>query len=248
MIFPLADDNTDRRRTPLLTWTLVAANIMVFIFVQGLGSNDQVIYSYATVPQEIVTNTDVVGSTGVITNPLTGEQTRVPPLGVTPVPIYLTLITSMFLHGGLAHILGNMLYLFIFGDNIEDRLGTVRFVIFYLACGVLAALAHVALTTATGANTYTPTIGASGAISGVLGGYLVLFPRKRVTVIFLRILMPMRAVGAIGIWIVYQLIMGFGVIGSPVEGGGVAYAAHIGGFIAGVVLVKLFDPGLADDS
>jgi len=152
----------------------------------------------------------------------------------------------MFMHGGLMHIGGNMLFLWIFGDNIEDRLGHVRYLIFYLLCGVIASMAHV-ITTAVFATDVSsllvPSLGASGAISGVLGGYLLLYPSRRVTVILFRFLTDVPAYVAIGIWFAFQLISGLGVFGSGSQQGGVAYAAHVGGFIAGVTLIKVFEIG-----
>jgi membrane associated rhomboid family serine protease len=148
----------------------------------------------------------------------------------------------MFMHGGFGHIAGNMFYLWIFGDNLEDRMGRGKYLAFYLTCGLLASLAHVFSTYALGGNPLIPSLGASGAISGVLGGYLILFPKKRVRVIILNMLQEVPAIVAIGGWFLLQLIGGFGSIGN--QGGGVAYAAHIGGFIAGLALVKLFDSGI----
>ena len=152
----------------------------------------------------------------------------------------------MFMHGGLAHIGGNMLFLWIFGDNIEDRLGHVRYLGFYLLCGVLASLAHVFTTWAFATDESSmliPSLGASGAISGVLGGYILLHPARRVTVILFRFLTDVPAWVAIGIWFAFQLISGLGMLGEGSAQGGVAYAAHIGGFVAGLVLIKFFDIG-----
>jgi membrane associated rhomboid family serine protease len=137
-----------------------------------------------------------------------------------------------------------MLYLWIFGDNIEHALGRVRYLIFYLVTGLIASLAHVFSTMAFGGNPYIPSLGASGAISGVLGGYLLLFPRRQVRVIMLRMLTTVPAIVAIGIWFLFQLLEGYLTRG-PEAGGGVAYAAHIGGFIAGLALVKFFAIGRA---
>jgi len=153
---------------------------------------------------------------------------------------------SMFMHGGIAHIGGNMLFLWIFGDNIEDRLGHIRYLIFYLLCGVLASLAHVfatALLATDQSSLLVPSLGASGAISGVLGGYILLYPTRRVTVLLFRFLTDVPAYVAIGIWFGFQLISGLGMLGGGAQQGGVAYAAHVGGFIAGLVLIKLFDIG-----
>jgi membrane associated rhomboid family serine protease len=169
-----------------------------------------------------------------------------PGLQPTLIPVYLTLITSMFMHGGIAHIFGNMLFLWIFGDNIEDRLGHARYLIFYLVCGVLAGLSHVLVTAATAsdsASLLVPSLGASGAISGVLGGYLLLFPTNRVIVILSWFVTPVPAFVAIGLWFVFQLISGLGVLGSGSKAGGVAYAAHVGGFVAGLLLIKVFEIG-----
>ena len=152
----------------------------------------------------------------------------------------------MFMHGGIAHIGGNMLFLWIFGDNIEDRLGHVKYVIFYLLCGVIASLSHVFVTAAfagTQDDMLVPSLGASGAISGVLGGYILLHPSRRVTVILFRFLTDVPAWVAIGIWFAFQLISGLGMLGEGSQQGGVAYAAHIGGFVAGLVLIKFFDRG-----
>ena len=226
MVFPLYDDNTDRQTTPWVNYLLIAINILVFVFLQQLGTNERFTYALSTVPFEIVTGRDVL----------------VP----TPVPLYFTLITSMFMHGGIAHIAGNMLFLWIFGDQIEDRLGHIKYLIFYLVCGVLASLAHVFATAAFAGDQQSmmvPSLGASGAISGVLGGYILLHPSRRVTVILFRFLTQVPAYVAIGIWFVFQLISGLGMLGAGSQQGGVAYAAHIGGFLAGLVLIKFFDRG-----
>jgi membrane associated rhomboid family serine protease len=147
----------------------------------------------------------------------------------------------MFMHGGFAHIAGNMLYLWIFGDNIENTLGHRRYLFFYLLCGIIASLSHVFATKMLGQDLRIPSLGASGAISGVLGGYILLFPRRRVTMFLFRFISHVSAFWAIGIWIVFQIINGLGMLGGS-GGGGVAYAAHIGGFIAGLVLIKIFQP------
>lgn len=236
MIFPIGDDNTDRGTTPFVNYVLIAANVLVFVFAQGLGQNDRFTYAWAAVPQEIVNNTDIAQPVPVGRDPQTGRPVGVP-LQPIPVSVYFTLLTSMFMHGSLMHLLGNMLYLWIFGDNLEDRLGHVRYLVFYLVCGLIASLSHVLMNAAS----YIPSLGASGAISGVLGGYLLLFPRRRVTVIMVRILTQVPAVVAIGIWFLFQIIEGYANRGA--EGGGVAYAAHIGGFIAGLVLIKIFALG-----
>ncbi len=175
-------------------------------------------------------------------DPVTGERYKAPGLEHTPGSVYLTLLTSMFMHGGIAHIFGNMLFLMIFGDNIENRIGHSRYLIFYLTCGIIASLAHVFVSVSIGSGTLIPSLGASGAISGVLGGYLLLFPKRKVRVIMFYQLLVVPAIVAIGIWFAFQLISGIGILGGS-EGGGVAYGAHIGGFIAGLFLVKFFAIG-----
>ena len=245
MVFPIYDDNTGRTRTPLVNYVLIAINILVFVFLQGLGTNERFTYAYSTVPEEIRTGEDIVTQDQVRVHP-SGQRILQPGLQVTPLSVYLTLITSMFMHGGIAHLFGNMLFLWIFGDNVEDHLGPVRYLTFYLVCGILASLAHV-VTSIMFATDQTslliPSLGASGAISGVLGGYMMLHPHRRVTVILFRFLTEVPAYVAIGIWFAFQLISGLGILGGGSQQGGVAYAAHIGGFVAGLALVKLFEIG-----
>ena len=242
MVFPISDDNSDRTTTPIVNYILIGINVLVFVLFQGLGSNDKFTYAFSTVPYEIATGRDV-DKPVVVTSP-TGDAVGRIELEPTPISVYLTLITSMFMHGGLAHIFGNMLYLWIFGDNLEDRMGHLRYLVFYLLCGIIASLAHVFSTMAFGANPYVPSLGASGAISGVLGGYILLFPHRQVRAIVFRFLTTIPAWAAFGIWFVFQLINGLGMLGQgSEEGGGVAYAAHIGGFVAGLALVKLFTAG-----
>jgi membrane associated rhomboid family serine protease len=242
-MFPIGDDNSDRTATPIINYLLIAANVLVFVFFQGLGSNDKFTYAFSTVPEEIVTGQDRVTPDRVVEDPVSGDRFRAPGLQPTPVPVYFTLLTSMFMHGGFAHLFGNMLFLWIFGDNIENALGRLRYLIFYLVCGLIASLAHVFATVAFGGNPLIPSLGASGAISGVLGGYLLLFPKRRVRVLVSYFLTEVPAIVAIGLWFVFQLVNGLGVFGSGSQEGGVAYAAHIGGFIAGLVLIKLFAAG-----
>jgi membrane associated rhomboid family serine protease len=246
MVFPLYDDNTDRTTTPLVNYAIIALNIFVFVVLQKLGSDTGFTYSFSTVPAEILQGHDIVTPARVLEHPVTGQRVLIPGLGETPGSVYLTLFTSMFMHGGIAHIAGNMLFLWIFGDNIEDRLGHIKYLIFYLLCGIIASLAHVFTTGVFAADPdslLVPSLGASGAISGVLGGYLLLHPKRRVTVILFRFLTDVPAYVAIGIWFAFQLISGLGMLGGGSQSGGVAYAAHIGGFIAGLVLIKFFDSG-----
>ena len=241
MVFPIYDDNTGRTRTPYVTYALIVLNVLVFVFLQGLGTNERFTYAFSTVPQEIRTGEDVAGRVPV---EFGGERDTIP-LQPTPGSVYLTLLTSLFMHGSLMHLLGNMLFLWIFGDNVEDDLSHGRYTAFYLVTGVIASLCHVVSTFVAGDNPFIPSLGASGAISGVMGAYLVLHPHRRVRVFILRMMTDVPGYVAVGLWFVLQLISAFGVIGQgPQSGGGVAFMAHIGGFIAGVVLVKLFAAGV----
>lgn len=243
MVFPLYDDNTDRTTTPIVNYILIALNIFVFVFLQQLGTNDRFTYAFSTVPGEIIRGRDIRTPDRVVEHPVTGQQLLIPGLQPTPFSVYLTLILSMFMHGGIAHIAGNMLFLWIFGDNVEHRMGHLRYLIFYLVTGIIASLAHVLTTvmfSTDESSLLIPSLGASGAISGVLGGYIVLYPHRRVTVIMFRFLTDVPAYVAIGIWFAFQLISGLGILGGGSQQGGVAYAAHIGGFVAGLVLVKFF--------
>ena len=237
MLLPIGDDNRDRHITPFVNYILIAINVLVFVFLQDYARDDQFIYTYSTVPMEILTGRDIAGIFG-FQNPITNEIHSIT-LGKTDLPIYSTLLTSMFMHGGWAHLLGNMLYLWICGDNLENDMGHFNYFIFYLLCGILAALTHVYSTYYFGQNLYIPSLGASGAISGVLGGYLLMHPTRSMHVWFFLGIISLPAVIVVGLWFVFQIINGMGTLGGQ-EGGGVAYAAHIGGFIAGFILVKLF--------
>jgi len=222
-MIPIGDNDSNRTITPFVNYLLIAINVIVFIFFQNIGSNEAFLLSYSTVPAEIISATDIT-SNG---------------LGITTIPVYLTLITSMFMHGSIAHLGGNMLYLWVFGDNLENVMGHARYLIFYVLCGLFASLSHVFLTYYLGKDMLIPSLGASGAISGVLGGYMLLFPKNQVRVIMIGSIMHVPAFITLGLWIGLQLISGWGLLGGS-ESGGVAYAAHIGGFVAGLVLVKFF--------
>jgi membrane associated rhomboid family serine protease len=239
MIFPLGDDNRDRRSLPVVNFVLIAANILVFVLFQA--TNDKFTMAFSTVPAEIVSGRDLKTDDRVeVVQTREGpQQVRVPGLQETPIPVYLTLLTSMFMHGGIAHLAGNMWFLWIFGDNIEDDLGHGRYVVFYVLTGILASLAHVAIS-AGGPQADVPSLGASGAISGVLGAYLLLHPHRQVTVLLLRIIVAVPGYAAVGLWFVFQLISGLGLLTGGAHVGGVAYAAHIGGFIAGAILARPF--------
>jgi membrane associated rhomboid family serine protease len=239
VVFPIRDDNTGRTITPFVNYVLIAANVLVFLVFQGFGTNERFTYAFSTVPQEIATGVDIDRPV-VVEDPISGDPLGRIDLQPTPGSVYLTLLTSMFMHGGLMHLLGNMLFLWIFGDNIEDDLGHARYAAFYITAGLLASLAHVVSTFAFNQNPYIPSLGASGAISGVMGAYILMHPHRRVTVFLFRILTEVPGIVAVGLWFVFQLISGLGMLGGGAQAGGVAYAAHIGGFIAGLALVKLF--------
>lgn len=238
MLMPISDDNSAINIRPYVTYALIIANVLVWVLLQGMSGDSAFTYAYSTVPAEILTGSDIVSEAKVVTDDYTGQQWLVPGLQPTNIPVYFTLLTSMFMHGGWGHLLGNMLYLWIFGDNLEHRLGRGKFLIFYLLTGVVASLSHVFSTYFFQQSTVIPCLGASGAISGVLGGYLLLFPKLKVKALFLYQIIVIPASIALGVWIAFQIISGLGFLGG---GGGVAYAAHIGGFIAGLLLIKVFD-------
>jgi membrane associated rhomboid family serine protease len=228
MVMPLGDDDLDRRSVPIVTYALIAINVVVWLL--ELSGGERFINGYSAVPFEITHNTDLIGARTITV----GGQNFPIELYAGPKPIYLTLVTSMFMHASWMHIIGNMLYLWIFGDNIEDRLGHARFLVFYLVCGFAASAAQIAFT----ADSVIPSLGASGAIAGVLGAYLVLFPKKNVRVLMARQVVNMPAFMVLGLWILLQIFSQIGVSGG--QSSGVAYLAHIGGFIAGVALIYIF--------
>ncbi len=232
-MFPIGDDNTDRTITPFVNYAFIGINILVFLLLQQIGSNDAFSYAFSLVPKEITTGVDISGLQ-VIRDSFgnTGEVQHF----ATPLPVYFNFLSSMFMHGDIMHIFGNMLFLWIFGDNLENLLGHARFAAFYIVCGLAAAAAQIVMDT----DSIIPMLGASGAISGVLGGYILLFPKRQVRALIFNFLTTVPAFVAIGIWIAYQLIVGYL---TPAGTGGVAYAAHIGGFVAGVALIKVFAIG-----
>jgi membrane associated rhomboid family serine protease len=240
-MIPLGDDNSARGLVPFINYLLIVANVFVFVYFQQWGNDLQFTYAFAAVPAEIISGKDIVTDARQVTDPLTGSSINLPGLQPTPVPVWLTIIIAMFMHGGIAHIAGNMLFLFIFGDNIEDRLGHRRYLLFYLLTGIAATLAHVFTTFFFGHDPLIPMVGASGAISGVLGGYILLFPLNRVKVLFFPFIVNLPAFIILGLWIVFQIMDGLGTLGGQTTG--IAYTAHIGGFIAGLALVKFFDRG-----
>lgn len=227
-LMPIGDDNAGRIITPYVTYILIAMNVAVFIFLQL--PSDAFTYAFSVVPREITQNRDIVGTLHLGNGAIQ--------LGPGPKPIQLTILSAMFMHGGWAHLLGNMLYLWIFGDNVEDAMWHFKFLIFYLLCGLAATIAHVM----SSPNSLIPSLGASGAIAGVLGAYLVLYPTRRVRVLVGYIgIVAMPAILVIGAWIALQFVSGIGTIAVTDESrGGVAYWAHIGGAVAGVILVFLF--------
>lgn len=206
-MFPIGDDNSKRRTVPWVTYILIGLNFIFFLL--ELTGGDAFIMKWAFVPSRFLAN---------------------------PAGEFLTLFTSMFMHAGWLHLGGNMLYLWIFGDNVEDRFGHGKFIIFYLLCGLGATFAQLAFNT----GSDIPNLGASGAIAGVLGAYIILFPKGRVKVLSGSRTIQVSALIVIGLWIVLQLFSGIGSIADSSGVGGVAYMAHIGGFVAGILLTFLF--------
>ncbi|MEO6295340.1 MAG: rhomboid family intramembrane serine protease [Candidatus Limnocylindria bacterium] len=234
-MFPISDENERGHGLAFVSLAFIAINIAVFLLLQGAGASTEgteFTYGYSAVPFEITNGVDLT-----VPEPITVDgQTVDVPQEPGPVPIWLTLFSSIFMHGGWLHLGGNMLFLWIFGDNVEHRIGHIPYLVFYLAAGVIASFAQILIDP----GSIIPTLGASGAISGVLGAYLVMFPTNRVTVFLFRFLVPVPAIVAIGMWAVLQFISGFGAIAVTEQTGGVAYMAHIGGFVAGVVAGLVF--------
>jgi len=206
-MIPIGDDDSARRTVPVVTYGLIAVNVLFFI-VELTGGN-AFIEKWAFVPSRFLAN---------------------------PLADFLTLFTAMFMHAGWVHLAGNMLYLWIFGDNVEDRFGHIKFLIFYLICGLAATFAQLVVSS----GSAVPNLGASGAIAGVLGAYILLFPQGKVRVMQGQREIQVPALVVIGIWIVLQFFVYFGSISSTTQTGGVAYMAHIGGFVVGFLLTFLF--------
>ncbi len=217
-------DNIPTRRFPVVTVALIIVNAAVFVFELSLPryglTRDALFFRAGAIPYELVHNVDIAPH--------------------DLVPVWVTVFTAMFLHGGWLHIGFNMLFLWIFGNNVEDRMGRLRFLIFYLVCGVIATLTQVLVSS----GSQVPTLGASGAIAGVLGAYIVLYPHARVlTVVPLLFFFPIFFVPAwllLGVWFLLQFAQGGLSLGAP---SGVAYFAHVGGFVSGLVLVWVFAAG-----
>ena len=219
-MFPIGDENLRGVGVAFVTIALIAINVLAYLF--EVNRPEAAIQAFVTawgvVPREYSAGADIAP--------------------MIPAPYWSTLVTSMFLHAGWGHLGGNMLFLWIFGDNIEHRVGHVRFIVFYLACGLAAGLAHIFFNS----TSMIPTVGASGAISGVMGGYLLLFPRNRVYVLTWGGVATVPAMLMLGLWVVIQFVNSVGSVAATpeTEGGGVAYIAHVGGFVAGLVLAPLF--------
>ena len=230
-MFPLRDENPTEL-FPVFTLLLIAVNVAVWFLIQGAGMSmealEQSVCTYGAIPAEIT------GRAGTLPESLRGYGPPCPTGGLT----WGAAVTSMFLHGGWMHLIGNMWFLWIFGNNVEDSMGRLRFLLFYLLTGLAATAAHIF----TSPGSLIPMVGASGAISGIMGAYLVLYPRVRVYTlffffIFIRVI-PLPAWIMLVYWFALQLLMG---AYTPADGGGVAFWAHVGGFVAGLVLVKLFE-------
>lgn len=206
-MIPIGDDNSMRKTTPIVTYLLILINVL-FFFLEIAGG-DAFIEKWAFTPNKF------------LANPSTNSP---------------TLFTSMFMHMGWAHLIGNMLYLWIFGDNVEDRLGRVKFLMFYILCGLSATFAQLAFIP----DSNIPNLGASGAIAGVLGAYILFFPQGKVNVILINVMTQLPALLVIGFWFLLQFFSSFSTEAASGESGGVAYMAHIGGFISGVILAGLF--------
>jgi len=206
-MIPIGDDNSARKITPLVTYFLIALNLIVFFL--ELKGGTAFVEKWAFIPSRFLNN---------------------------PSEEWPTIFTSMFMHAGWMHLIGNMLYLWIFGDNIEDRFGHAMFLVFYLLCGIAAIFAQLFFS----ADSSIPNVGASGAISGVLGAYLLLYPKGQIRVFMGRGVMHAPALMVIGLWILLQVFSGIGSLQTTGQQGGVAYMAHIGGFVAGLILAFLF--------
>ncbi len=234
-MFPIGDDNSDRTITPIVNYAFIGINVLVFLLLQQLGSNDAFSYAFSLVPREVTSGVDLAGVVDIkdSAGKIIGEVQHFQ----TPLPVYFNFLSSMFMHGDIMHIVGNMMFLFVFGDNLENMLGHIRYAAFYIVCGIAAALAQIVMDT----SSVIPMLGASGAISGVLGGYILLFPQRKVRALIFNFLTEVPAFIALGLWIVLQLVTSYL---TPAGTGGVAYAAHIGGFIAGLALIKVFAIGV----
>ena len=250
MVLPLGD--LERTRiTPYVTYALISLNAMMFLLQESRPDH---LMALACTPWEITHNDDLVRP--AVIKPPTVVQIRDPrdptgrrilelerpavsiPHAPAPIPVWMTLLTAMFLHGGWMHLLGNMLYLWIVGDNVEEVLGPVLYLVVYLACGLMGSFAQIAASP----NSVIPTLGASGAIAGIMGAYVVWFPHHQMRVLVFRIITVLPAAVVIGGWIVLQIISSTSSFGKIGESGGVAYLAHVGGAVTGIITAFLFYP------
>jgi membrane associated rhomboid family serine protease len=244
MVIPLGD--LERTRiTPVVTYALIAINVVVFLLQESRGDH---LIAYACTPWEITHNDDIeqpIPRTVRVQDPrdpsgrsVMQVEVRGDPIPHAPaaVPVWMTLFTAMFLHGSWMHLLGNMLFLWIVGDNVEEVLGVGRYLVVYLACGLVGSLAQIAANP----SSTIPTLGASGAIAGIMGAYVIWFPYYQIRVLIFRVITVLPAVVVIGGWIVLQILLGAGTFGRAGESGGVAYLAHVGGAITGILVAFLF--------
>ncbi|MBA3816288.1 MAG: rhomboid family intramembrane serine protease [Parachlamydiaceae bacterium] len=211
-MIPLSDDNSTRKTTPVVTYVLITLNVLFFFLEMGGG--EEFVKQWAFTPRRFLAN---------------------------PGADFITIFTSMFMHAGIAHLLGNMLYLWIFGDNVEDRLGKLPFLIFYLVCGIAATFSQLAFDP----QSDLPNVGASGAIAGILGAYILFFPSGKVNVLFISSIVQLSSLIVIGFWFLLQFISSMGAASDAEGSGGVAYMAHIGGFIAGMIIALFFKKSTA---
>lgn len=251
MVLPLGDLQKTRI-VPVITYVLIALNVVVYVAQWDQGGDGRIEFAYSVIPYEITHGVDLIGPVPVVipgdVRPLgddlpelarsgdPGGTERLTPQAPGPYPIWLTLFTAMFLHGSPLHLAGNMLSLWIYGDNVEEVLGGFRYVVVYLACGVAGSLLQIAASP----NSTIPTLGASGAIAGVMGAYLIWFPHNRIRVLVFRFITEMPAGLVIGLWIAMQIWEGFGSFGRMGDSGGVAYLAHVGGAGAGIVVALVY--------
>jgi membrane associated rhomboid family serine protease len=231
-MLPIGDDDNPNPSFPILNVTLIVACIVVFLYQLA---NPDFTNGWAAVPVEITTGRDLVGQFPI---QLPDGSVALIDEARGPSPIWITLFTSTFMHGGWTHLGGNMLFLFIFGDNVEKAFGHLRYLGFYLVCGLVASLAQVYADP----TSILPSLGASGAIAGVLAAYLVLFPANRVRVLIGFFVTSVPAVAMIGLWALIQFVNGFGATSVSAQTGGVAYMAHIGGFLCGLLLAFVLRP------
>jgi len=217
MLFPIGDDQVKGGRFPIFSYAFIFLNIGVFFMLQYPSQTFTMAYS--VVPYEIMNGTDLVGT-----------QNGIPHVK-GPTPIYLTLLSAMFMHGSLMHLIGNMVFLWIFADNIESTIGRKRFLLFYLTGGLVASFSHILAEP----NSMIPSLGASGAIAACLGAYLVMFPHSRIKMLFIIKIFSVPAFLFLGFWIMQQLFNGYGSLSAATGNGGVAWFAHIGGFFFGVL-------------